>query len=120
MPGHAYITHADPNLLRDVAIHVSGQLGYGVEPRGPASLRVTQGSLTASIFVGAFIAYCDFAVDVVSHADGTHHLVLQRNTPWWTGWIGVHRVKNRARELADAYGNELYRLGVDILQRNDF
>ena len=120
MPGHAYITHGDPNLLRDVAIHIAGQMGFGVEPQGEWTMKVVQGSLAASIFVGAFVAYCDFVVHVVSHADGTNHLVLERNTPWWTGWIGVSRVKSKARELADAYGNELYRVGVPIIQRNDF
>lgn len=120
MPGHAYITTGDPNLLRDVAINVAGALGYGVESAGAWRLKVTQGSLTASIFLGAFIAYCEFTVDVVSQADGTHHLVLVRNSPWWTGWIGVSRVKSKARDLADAYGNELMRVGVPIIQRNDF
>ncbi|MBZ0135836.1 MAG: hypothetical protein K8I27_05645 [Planctomycetes bacterium] len=120
MPGHAYITHGDPNVLRDVAIQVAGGLGYGVEPQGAWRLKVSQGSLAASLFLGAFIAYCDFTVDVVSHADGTYHLLLHRNNPWWTGWIGMNRVKNRAIQLADAYGNELMRAGVPVLQRNDF
>lgn len=120
MPGTAYITNGDPNMLRDVAIHVAGQMGFGVQPEGAYRLRVQQGNLAASIFVGAFVAYCDFTVDITTHADNTAHLVLQRNTPWWTGWIGVSRVKGKARDLADAYGNELHRVGVPILQRNDF
>lgn len=120
MPGHAYITHGDPNMLRDVAMHVAGAMGYGVEPQGAYRMKVCQGSLAASIFVGAFVAYCDFTVDISTSADNTVHLVLNRNVPWWTGFIGVGRVKNKARELADAYGNELVRVGVPILQRNDF
>jgi hypothetical protein len=120
MPGHAYITYGDPNVLKEVAIHVAGGMGYGVEQTGPWSMQAKQGSLAASIFVGAFIAYCDFNVSVVAQPDGTQHLVLERNTPWWTGLIGVKRVKNRAAELADAYGNELIRRGVQIVRRNEF
>lgn len=120
MPGHAYITAGDPHELKDVAIHVAGGLGYGVEDTGPWSLSVTHGNFVVSLLVGAFIAYCDFKVHVVSPGDGTHHLVLERNNPWWTGVIGIGRVKKRARELADAYGNELIARGVQIHQRNDF
>ncbi|MCA8911598.1 MAG: hypothetical protein KDB82_07825 [Planctomycetes bacterium] len=120
MPGHAYITNADPNVLKGIAIHVAGGMGFGVQDAAPWSVKVTQSSMAASLFLGAFVCYCDFNVNIVSSPDGTQHLVLERNNPWWTGWIGMNRVKNRARELADAYGNELIRQGVQILQRNDF
>ena len=120
MAGHAYITAGDPDLLKDVAIHVAGGMGYGVEDMGPGSLKISQGSFAASIFLGAFIAYCDFQVQILVPGDGTSHLVLERNNPWWTGVIGVNRVKKRARELADAYGNELVARNVQIVRRDDF
>lgn len=120
MPGTAYITNGDPGALMDVAIHVAGGLGYGVEETAPGTLSVKQGSFVASLFLGAFIAYCDFKVVVHSPGDGSAHLVLERNSPWWTGVIGVNRVKKRARELADAYGNELVARGVPIVSRNEF
>lgn len=120
MPGHAYVTNGDPNVLMDVAVHVAGGMEYGVERAGQSSLKVTKGNLVASWFLGAFIAYCDFTVNIVGHPDGTQHLVLERNSPWWTGVLGVNRVKTRASELADAYGNELVTRGVQIVTRADF
>lgn len=120
MAGHAYVTTTNPETLEQAAINVAGSMGFGVKPVGPGALAVTKGSLVASIFVGAFVAYCEFRVNVSVAPDGTSHLVLERNSPWWTGVIGVSRVKKRARELADAIGNELIRLGVQIVARNDF
>lgn len=120
MPGHVYITQATPEHLLEVGGNVAGNLGYNIEQEGPWTLRLQKGSLAASIFVGAFVAYCDFKLNVIFPGDGTAHLHLERNTPWWTGVIGVKRVKSRAKELADAYGNEMVRQGVAIIQRNDF
>ncbi|MHC4839842.1 MAG: hypothetical protein ACYTDT_02635 [Planctomycetota bacterium] len=120
MAGHAYITNGDPNVLREIVCAMSPASGFSVEEVGPFQFKVRKGNLAASIFVGAFIAYCDFDVSVTAHADGTQHLVIQRNSPWWTGVIGVNRVKKAASALADAFGNEILRLGIQIFQRNDF
>lgn len=120
MPGHVYVTQATPDHLMEVAGGVAAAFGYEIQQEGSWTLRLKKGSLAASFFVGAFVAYCDFRLNIVFPGDGTAHLHLERNTPWWTGIFGVNRVKNQARELADAYGNELVRQSVAILQRNDF
>ncbi|MCB9892968.1 MAG: hypothetical protein H6839_00795 [Planctomycetes bacterium] len=120
MPGHLYVTQGQPEHLLQITGDLAPAMKYRVEQSGAWTLKLQQGSLAASIFVGAFVAYCDFTVNIIVPGDGTTHWVLERNTPWWTGIIGVNRVKGRARDLADAYGNEMARQGVPILQRNDF
>ena len=120
MPGHLYVTQGLPEHLLDISGQVASAMGYSITQVGPWTLKLQQGSLAASLFVGAFTAYCDFTVNILIPGDGTAHLVLERNTPWWTGFLGVRRVKGRAIDLADAYGNEMVRQGVPIIQRNDF
>ncbi|MBK8207164.1 MAG: hypothetical protein IPK87_10330 [Planctomycetes bacterium] len=119
MPGTQYITNMPAEQLKHLAIHVPGGMEYAVSEVAPWQLAVTKGSLAASIFVGAFVAYCDFKVHVGTVPDGNSQLVLERNTPWWTGFIGVGRVKTKARELADAYGNAILSQGFQVLHRAD-
>lgn len=119
MPGTHYVTNMPPDQLKHLAIHVAGGMEFGVNETAPWSLAVTKGSLAASIFVGAFVAYCDFQVHINVLPDGNTQLVLERNTPWWTGFIGVGRVKTKALELADAYGNAILSQGFQVLHRAD-
>lgn len=60
-----------------------------------------KGSLPMSIFLGAFIAYCDFKFTTAPAGSGLVKLGMQRNNPWWTGLIGINRVKNAATRYAD-------------------
>ncbi|MBX3460167.1 MAG: hypothetical protein KF696_09450 [Planctomycetes bacterium] len=119
MPGTLYVTNMPPDRLKHLAIHVAGGMEYGVQDIGPWSLSVGKGSLAASIFVGAFVAYCDFKVHISALPDGNTQLLLERNSPWWTGLIGVGRVKRKAVELADAYGNNILTQGFQVLHRAD-
>lgn len=119
MPGHVYITQGQPEQLRHIAGEVALSLGFRVEPESDWTLKLLKSSLAASLFLGAFVTYCEFRAHVVVPGDGTAHLVLERNNPWWTGFIGINRVRNRAVELANAWGAELQRQGVLILQRFD-
>lgn len=119
MPGTQYITNMPSQQLKDLAIHVAGGMEFGVQDIAPWSLAVTKGSLAASIFVGAFVAYCDFKVHIAVLPDGNSQLVLERNSPWWTGFIGVGRVKTKALELADAYGDAILSQGFAVLHRAD-
>jgi hypothetical protein len=74
-----------------------------------------------SIFVGAFVAYCDFEIEI---EEGRHEedvdIVINRNSPWWTGIIGIGRVKSRARELAEAIGDGIHRKGYRVRREREF
>lgn len=120
MPGTAYITMMEPDHALRLAHEVATNMDFTVQRCADWQLEVRRGSLVASIFVGAFVAYCDFRLTVVMPGDGTTHLVLERNSPWWTGFIGVSRVKRAAQELADALGNAIHGAGGQILSRQEF
>jgi hypothetical protein len=40
--------------------------------------------------------------------------------PWWTGLIGVNRVKNQAKTLADAIEEAIRDAGGEVLKRAEF
>lgn len=113
------VTLAEPMNLRDTALGVAQSMGYEIARLDEWSHSARQGNLALSIFFGAFVAYCDFKLNVVFPGDGTSHLILERNKPWWTGAIGLSRVKGRAVDLANAIHNALGQAGFAILDRRD-
>ena len=113
------VTGADPLHLRDTALGVAQSQGYEIARLDEWSHSARQGNLALSIFLGAFVAYCDFKLNVVFPGDGTSHLILERNSPWWTGVIGVNRVKGRAVDLANAIQTAIGQSGIAIYDRRD-
>ena len=75
--------------------------GFTVTPVDPWTLKAQKGNMAMSIFLGAFIAYCDFTGRISTAPDGSIQLAIERNKPWWTGLIGVNRVKNACNSLGD-------------------
>ena len=74
-----------------------------------------KGNYAVSILFGAFVAYCNFNVYINQLPDGNTGVSIVRNKPWWTGVIGVKRVKNRADELGKAIGGALHQQNFSIL-----
>ena len=102
------------DVLDDVAeAAVAEQFAVTTDPDG--RLAVRRGSFALSIVLGAFIAYCDFKIGAVPAGDGVR-LSLTRNNPWWTGLIGISRVKKAAARLADAIQQ---RLGARVRSRTE-
>jgi hypothetical protein len=119
MAGILLVTGAPPEYLRDAALSASRELGFEVSSHDEWSHGASKGSLALSILFGAFVAYCDFKLYVLCPGDGTSHLVIERNNPWWTGVIGINRVKGRAVELANAVQQVMGQAGVPIYDRRD-
>lgn len=113
------VTGAPPEYLRDTALNVARDLGFELVPLNDWSHGAKKGSLALSLLFGAFVAYCDFKLNIAFPGDGTSHLILERNNPWWTGYIGVSRVKGRAAELANTIQQVLGQNGVPIYDRRD-
>ena len=44
---------------------------------------------------------CNFEIDF-EEEDNRSVFFLKRNSPWWTGALGVSRVKSRAKKLTEA------------------
>lgn len=103
MPGARISVLGDPRAIWPVLERTAQTMGFSARTVGNL-MKIQKGNLVASIFLGAFIAYCEFSATMQPNpSPGWTDLVLTRNTPWWTGAIGVSRVKNRLRELMNSF-----------------
>jgi hypothetical protein len=101
VPGFIIKTNLDAEAAITAASEAAQRLDFMVREAGDWELNVRKGNLALSIFVGAFVAYCDFRIFVEQRRNDSIKITLERNTPWWTGLIGVQRVKNRAKEIEE-------------------
>lgn len=89
---------ADQALEAVKATAKAEQFEVSTDPDGRLSAK--KGNFAASIVLGAFIAYCDFKF-ATQPDGGNTRLTMIRNNPWWTGLIGISRVKKAATKFAD-------------------
>jgi hypothetical protein len=120
MAGFSIRTGVDAETAFKTARRAAKDLGFTVRNVGDWEFVAQKGNLIASIFVGAFVAYCDFHVFVEENKKGAVEISIQRNTPWWTGAIGVHRVNNAAEALADGIDDAIEADGGKVLNRGTF
>jgi hypothetical protein len=121
MAGFFLLTDMEPAKVRKAVARLGRRLGFAVHQPEDWEFELTQGNLLLSIFLGAFIAYCDFRVTInEGRREGTVEIEIERNRPWWTGWLGVSRVKKRAKQLADELGDEIEDLGCRVLKEKEF
>jgi hypothetical protein len=111
MAGMRFTTTAPAETVIDVAFRQARDLGFAVQEIDDLRLRARRGNLALSIVLGAFIAYCDFRLQLREY-DEDNELSIEWSTPWWTGLIGVGRSKGHARKLMTAIG--------DVLEVKDF
>jgi hypothetical protein len=107
----------DAEAAFKIAGKVARRLEFATHRIDDWEWEATKGSLVASIFLGAFIAYCDFRIWVEEERDRSVAISIERNCPWWSGIIGVNRVKNQAAALADAIEEALEKDGGEVLER---
>ena len=119
MPGLKFTTDMDADALYKIAFRRAQDLGYTTRGLGDNAFAATMGNMPLSVVVGAFVAYCDFRVDIEEYEDG-NELVLERNTPWWTGMIGVSRVKSKALELVNHIKDEVNLRGGKVKREKEF
>ena len=120
MAGFSILTDIDGAAAMKTANKVAKKLGFSTAKADEWELTATKGNLVASIFLGAFIAYCDFRIYVEEGKRGEIEISIERNSPWWSGAIGVHRVNNRAKELADAIEDAILDNGGKVMKRGTF
>jgi hypothetical protein len=93
--------------------------GFDVHHHTESYFTARRGSLPASLLLGPFVAYCNFAVSVLEHPQGVQ-VVVQRNFPWWAGWSGVRGARSSAEKLANAIDAALVESGAKILDRQEY
>jgi hypothetical protein len=100
-----------------IASQVARHLNYSVLFVGDTELTVRKGSVLANLVVGAVVPICDFRVSVRAAPDKSVEVAIQVNRPWWSGMLGLKRVKARADELADAIASAVRERGGKVLKR---
>lgn len=121
MAGIAITTDMEPKKALRLARDVARDLAFTVNMVDEWAFSATKGNLALSIFLGAFIAYCDFEVEVQEGKyESEVDIVITRNSPWWTGAIGVHRVKTRAKELATHIADAIEDDGCRVIKEREF
>ena len=118
MAGITIVTDLDPKDALRTVRSAAKELGFAVYRIDDWELQVQKGNLFASIFLGAFIAYCNFQV-FIEETRNRVRIVIERNRPWWTGLIGVSRVKTAAKNLADLVEDDIEDQGGKIIDRRD-
>lgn len=119
MAGMRFTTDLDAKQLYKLAMRRADRMDFAIRETDRYAFAAESGSLPLSIFLGAFIAYCDFHVSV-GEFEGDNELTLERNNPWWTGLIGISRVKTRASELLMKIKDDVEDAGGRILAEEDF
>src|SRR5262245_50178422 len=114
MAGYILLTNLHPEDADGMVRKAARRLDFDVDEIEPGEFQLTKGNFLLSLLLGAFIAYCKFQGTICRKGDDTE-ITLTRNSPWWTGAIGVSRVKSRAKELADEFEESLHDLRAEVL-----
>lgn len=118
MAGHKIVTNLDATAAFQLARKVARDLDFRITRRDDLSFSAEKGNLGLSIFVGAFVAYCNFQITVEERRDESA-IFIERNSPWWTGVIGVSRVKSRVKDLAAAIADAIEDEGGKVLDEKE-
>lgn len=121
MAGHKWlVTDMDPRRIRDIVLDVAEREGFDIDPLDRWCFKLTRGSKGASILVGALADYCELQVTVQKYDDVTSEVLLEAGSAWWTGVIGMVRVRDAARSLANRMKDRLEDRGAYVPREADF
>jgi hypothetical protein len=119
MPGIRFVTNLSRQKAYDAAHTAARRLYFSAQPQAEGEMIVRKGSFAGSLLLG-IIPYCDFRVYVDQQGVGQVKVTLERNNPWWVGWIGKDRIKTNAQELADAMTEAFLAAGGEVLSRETY
>ena len=119
MAGIKLVTDMDAKTLFKLAYREAQDKGFTVAKLGNGEFTAKRSNLALSIVLGAFVAYCDFHI-AIEDCDDETELVLERNSPWWTGIIGVQRVKSWAKDLVKTIGEAIVDEGNEVIREKEF
>lgn len=119
MAGITIVTNLQAEEAVKIVTKVAKRNSFKVYRVEDWELIVQKGNLPLSIFLGAFIAYCYFRVLIEEDRSDTIAITIERNSPWWTGVIGVSRVKSWAATLADEIERAIESKGGEVVSREN-
>jgi hypothetical protein len=120
MPGRIIVTDMKANLSRKLMLRVARNMGFSVTELDAWEYQLRRGSFGWSLFLGAVIAYCNFRVNFGQGDDHQVEISIERNSPWWTGMLGINQVKSWCKRFAEALAEAIEDEGGEILEENQF
>ncbi|MFO0937926.1 MAG: hypothetical protein U0798_15600 [Gemmataceae bacterium] len=118
MPRTELYTDASHEEALDAVAEACKPAGFHIVSEGKRKLTVQKGSLATSIFLGAFVVYCNCQVTV--ERDGDELCIdFEWGTTWWQGIFGPMRTKTAMNQLIDHVCDILEDEGREIMERLD-
>jgi hypothetical protein len=107
--------HAEDSTVIRIVRETAANSGFRVSYLGPGEIILEKGSFLLSIFIGALAPYLHFRVRVTPSPDA-YHISFERNTPWWTGILGVMSCRSQFQTLTTAVASAVYFHGGQVVQ----
>jgi len=106
-----------PEQTIRIVASAARQLGYSVGFTGDWELTLKKGGLLSNLLAGPLAPPRDFRVVVRERSDKTVEVSISLNKPWWSGMVGLRRLRSQAQALADAVESAIRESGGKILER---
>jgi hypothetical protein len=115
MPGLVMLTDLEREPALSAAARAARDLGFDIQHVTDREFLACRSSLGMSLLLPPFTPYCKFRVSVLEAVEAGVELVLQRNSPWWTGFFGLRGVKTWFDKLAGATEQAVESAGGKVL-----
>src|SRR5439155_4767019 len=99
MAGFILTTDLERDKTLSAAAKAALEQGFHVSQLTDREFAAKRSNLPVSVLMGPFVSYCNFRVSVLENEDSVD-VIVQRNSPWWTGYAGVRGVRTWAERLA--------------------
>jgi hypothetical protein len=119
MTGIKLVTNVEPDKGLQLAWRAAQDLGFDLTPIQDSTFEASKGRAIWSILVGPAAPHCRFKLSAHAYPDGTTDLVLERNSAWTSGLIGLRRIKGEATALMDKVAQAVQHSGGQVVERKE-
>jgi hypothetical protein len=119
MAGIKVVTDAKPETVLDLAWRAAQDLSFTVTPIRDGAFDASKGHVVWSMLAGNVAPHCNFRISAKRYPDGTTDLVLERNSAWTTGLLGLRRIKTEATAVIDKTVAAIQQLGSKVIEQKE-
>jgi hypothetical protein len=119
MAGIKLVTDAEPERALELAWRAAQDLSFKLTPIADGTFQASKGRALWSALVGPASPHCRFRITAKKYPDGTTDLVLERNTPWTSGVLGLRRLNAEAEALMQKAAEAIQQGGARIIERKE-
>jgi hypothetical protein len=119
MAGIKVVTDAKPDTVLQLAWRAAQDLSFSVTPIHDGAFDASKGHIIWSMVAGNAAPHCKFRISAKRYPDATTDLVLERNSAWTTGLLGLRRIKSEASAVIDKAVEALQQIGGKVIERKE-